>query len=125
METCPVGGDGKDVSNMDGEVWNSCLAAVPLVSVSATQKQSHLFLLHRLYRIPQQLHKWGYKDSSLCPKCQLEKCFCYWTKLISTISHVYNYQLKSDPAGHPGRGVNNSKYALHRRLYVYFMWCAN
>lgn len=60
----------RDVGNIDTNLWESCLATAPLVST--TQKLFHLSLLHRAYRTLQQLHKWGCRDSPLCPKCQRE-----------------------------------------------------
>lgn len=96
----------KDLGTIDGDVWETLLNSVPLVSVSVTQKLSDLFQLHRAYRTPQQLHKWGSRDSPLFSKCQqahgdllhmCPKLFCYWTEVISTIPRVYNYQLQKDP----------------------------
>lgn len=60
----------QDVGDIDDNIWEACLSAAPLVS--ATQKLSHLFLLHRAYRTPQQLYKWSCRDSPMCPKCQRE-----------------------------------------------------
>lgn len=100
---------GKDVGNINGELCEACPTAVPLVSVSASQKLSHLFLLHRTYRTPQELHKWGCRDSPLCPKCQREhgdllhmlwkcpKLFRDWTEVMSTIAQVHSHKLKRDP----------------------------
>lgn len=46
-----------DVGPIDGDNWEQILATGPLVSASASQKLSHLFILHRIYRTPVQLHK--------------------------------------------------------------------
>lgn len=54
-----------DVGAIDGESWDLCLSAAPLVSVSASQRLSHLYLLHRAYRTPLQLYKRGLRDSPL------------------------------------------------------------
>lgn len=59
-----------DTSSIDGESWEAALTAVPLVSVWAAQKLSHLFILHCTYRRPKQLFTWGRRDSPICPKCK-------------------------------------------------------
>lgn len=40
----------KDLEPIDGEIWDRCLTSTPQVSVSASQKLSHLYLLHRAYK---------------------------------------------------------------------------
>lgn len=83
--------------------------SAPLVSISALQKLSHLFLLHRAYKSPIQLHKWGSRDTPLCLKCERDhgdllhmiwRCpqlFRYWAEVTNTISQVYIFRLNSDP----------------------------
>lgn len=58
----------KDLGSIDGELWDLCMASAPLVSVSASQRLSHLDLLHRVYRTPTRLHKWGLRETPLCQK---------------------------------------------------------
>lgn len=60
----------EDIGRIDWDSWDLCLMNAPLVSISASQKLSHLYLLHRAYRTPLQLYKWGIRDSPLCPKCE-------------------------------------------------------
>lgn len=60
----------EDVGPLDGEMWSLCLASAPVVSVSASQKLSQRYLLHRAYRMPARLHRWGLRDTPLCPKCK-------------------------------------------------------
>lgn len=66
---CRQGWEG-DIGAIDGEKWDLCLSSAPLVSVSASQKLLHLYMLHRAYRTPVRLHKWGFRDTPLCPKCE-------------------------------------------------------
>lgn len=98
-----------DVGTIGGEDWDLCLSAAPLLSVSASQRLSHLYLLYRAYRTPLQLHKRGLRDSPLFPKCErdngdllhmLWKCpklFRCWREIIDTESRVYMTSIPHDP----------------------------
>lgn len=99
----------EDIGNIDGETWNLCLSSAPLVSVSASQKLSHLYLLHRVYRTPARLHKWGIRETPLCPKCEgahgdllhmiwrCPKLFRYWKEVLDMISQVYMFNIPREP----------------------------
>lgn len=81
----------------------------PLVSVSAAQKLLQLFILHRVYRTPVQLHHWGSRDTPICPKCQVHpgdllhmlwkcpKLVRYWNKVVAIINSIFQVQLPMDP----------------------------
>lgn len=58
----------EDLGEVNDETWDMCLQAGPITSVSQSHRLSHLFLLHRAYRTPIQLQRWGRRDSFLCPK---------------------------------------------------------
>lgn len=62
-----------DVGPKDGDRWDQILTTGPMVSVSAAQKLTHMFILHHSYRTPLKLHRWGRRESLLCPKCQLHQ----------------------------------------------------
>lgn len=99
----------RDLGALDGETWDLCLSSARMVSVSASQRVSHLMLLHRAYRTPLQLFHWGRRDSPLCPKCNRDqgtllhmmwkcpKLFRYWTDVIGTISSTFGIRLPRDP----------------------------
>lgn len=98
-----------DASTIDGETWDICLSSAPLVSVSASQKLSHLYLLHRVYRTPSQLCKWGNCNTPICPKCERDhgdlihllwrclKLFHYWTEVLDVISQVFMFSIPQTP----------------------------
>ena len=97
------------MGSIDGDTWEICLTSAPLVSVSAQHRLSHLFLLHRVYRTPTRLFKWGLRDSPLCPKCKAQegdllhmmwkcpKLFRYWQYITNTISQAYGFPAPHDP----------------------------
>lgn len=99
----------KDLGPIDGETWELCLASAPLASVSTSHKLLHIFLLHRVYRTPTKLQKWGLRDSPICPKCDKQegdllhmmwkcpKLFRYWQYVLSTISQVFQFPILNDP----------------------------
>lgn len=99
----------EDVGPLDGETWSLCLVSAPVVSVSASQKLSHLYLLHRAYRTPVKLHSWGLRDIPLCPKCMRDhgdlmhmflkcpKLFRYWTEILEVISQVFTFVIPRTP----------------------------
>ena len=99
----------RDLGPIDGETWELCLTSAPLVSVSASQRLSHLYLLHRVYRTPARLHKWGFRDTPLCPKCTAQngdqlhmmwkcpKLFRYWKFVLDTIAQVFQIPVLTDP----------------------------
>lgn len=80
----------------------------PQVSVSTSQKCSYLYL-HRAYMTPVQLYKWGSGNTPLCPKCERDygdlihmilrcpKLFRYWSRVISTISQVFQLHIVNSP----------------------------
>lgn len=45
------------VEDIDGDQWDMALESIPAVSVSASYKLSQLFILHRAYITPVQLHR--------------------------------------------------------------------
>lgn len=101
----------KDIGAIDGETWDLCLTSAHLVFVSASQKLSHLYLLHRVYRTPVQLHRWGNRNTPLCPECErahgdlihmLWKCpklFCYKKEVLNVI---FMFIIPWNPAVCPG-----------------------
>lgn len=99
-----------DLGAINGETGNLCLASASLVSVSASQKLSHLYPLHQAYRTPVQLYKWGgARNTPLCSKCvrdhgdlihMLWKCpklFCHWKEVLDVISQVYMITIPQNP----------------------------
>lgn len=99
----------EDVGPLDGETWSLCLASAPAMSVSASQKLSHLYQLHRAYRTPVKLHKWGICDTPLCPECMRDhgdlmhmfwkcpKLFWYWSEILEIISQVFTFTIPKSP----------------------------
>lgn len=99
----------REVSPIDSEQWDHILGVGPLVSVSAAQRLSHLFILHRVYHTTVQLHKWGRRDTPICLKCQahtgdlihmLSRCpklVRYWNRIVNKINKIYQVQLVVDP----------------------------
>lgn len=99
----------EDLGEVSEDIWDTCLQTGPLTSVSQTHRLSHLFLIHRAYRTPIQLHRWGRRDSPLCPKrCGEEgslihlmwrcpKLHCYWGDVTDTISSVFQIRVPLDP----------------------------
>lgn len=67
----------EDIGDIDGDQWDMALESIPAVSVSASHKLLQLFILHRTYRTPIQLHSWGRRDSPLCPKCRVHQDICF------------------------------------------------
>lgn len=63
----------RDLGDISEEVWEMFLHSVNIVSVLPSHKLSQLFILHRAYRTPSQLHRWGRRDSPICPKCNIEE----------------------------------------------------
>lgn len=55
----------EDIGGIDENQWEMALESIPAVSVSASHRLSQLFILHRAYRTPEQLYKWGGRDSPL------------------------------------------------------------
>lgn len=99
----------KDIGAIDGETWELFLSSAPMVSVSTSQKLSPIYLLHRFYRTPVQLHRWGELRIPLCPKCEHDhgdlihmiwrcpKLVSYWTEVLDTISQVYMFRIPRTP----------------------------
>lgn len=126
----------EDIGAIDGDTWEICLMNAPLVSISTSQKLSHLYLLHRAYRTPLQLYKWGIRDSPLCPKCERDhgnllhmiwkcpKLFRYWKEVLDTISEVYMIPLERTPVVCVLGGIDEELappptcIALIRLLYI-------
>lgn len=105
------------------------------MSVSAAQRLSHLFILHRVYRTPVQLYHWGSRDTPICPKCQIHqgdfihmlwkwpKLVRYWNRVIAIINLIYQVQLTVDPLVCLLGGLEDSyslpiHIALIRLLYL-------
>lgn len=89
----------RDLGPIDGDTWELCLTSAPLVSVSTSQRLSHLYLLHRVYRTSARLHKWGLRDTPLCPKCSshnddllymMWKCPSGTGNMFSILYHRYS-----------------------------------
>lgn len=52
--------------------WMRILEFGPLVSVSPSQKSSHLLLLHRAFYTPKKLYMFGRRSDDGCPRCKQE-----------------------------------------------------
>lgn len=61
----------KDLGALPDEIWEDTLKQVPMVSVSAQQSLSQLFIIHRVYRTPLKLYKWGRHDTLNCLRCSI------------------------------------------------------
>lgn len=121
---------------IDGDTWELCLTSAPLVSVSTSQRLSHRYLLHKVYRIPARLHKWRFRESPLCPKCnshngdlldmmwKCPKLLRHWQYVFNTISQVYQIPIPQDPVVCLLGALElpslspNSRVAITRLLYV-------
>lgn len=99
----------EDLGDISGEKREVCLQSIPVISVSPSDKLSHLFLLHTAYHTTIQLHHWGRRDSPICPKCCREegslihlmwhypKLFRYWNYVTEAIATVYKVKVPLDP----------------------------
>lgn len=79
------------------------------MSLSSAQKLAQLFIIHRTYHAPYNLHKWQRRDTKLCPRCEVDtgtflhmlwKCpkfIRYWTEVISSNIRMWNLSLNLDP----------------------------
>lgn len=52
------------LGNITGDIWDAALQSVPVISLSASQKFTTFFILHRVYRTPVNLFQWGRWNSS-------------------------------------------------------------
>lgn len=99
----------EDVGEINDNQWEAALKAIPVVSLSASQRLSQLFILHRAYRTPVQLHRWGGRDSSACPKCGVHrgdfihlmwrcpKLHRYWEEVSRRISGLAQIHIPLNP----------------------------
>lgn len=60
----------EDIGVITQEQWKRILEMGPLVSVSPSQKISHLMLLNRAYYTPKRLFKFGCRTDDRCPRCR-------------------------------------------------------
>lgn len=97
-----------DILTIDGEIWQSILEQVPLVSISPTQRLSQLFVIHRVHRNPLKLFKWHCREVPDCPRCgdsiadhlhmfwTCRKLVIYWNTIISVINQAFQVSLQND-----------------------------
>lgn len=107
--------------------------------VCVSYTETIIFLLHRAYRTPWQLHRWGCGGTPLCLKCEQEngdlihmlwqcpKLFHLWAEIISTISRIYNFMIKSGPVACLLGSLEEGKLTLNEyvAILLYFTLRAN
>lgn len=126
---------GKKVGNINVTQWNRILELAPLVSLSPSQRMSHLFLLYRTYYTPLILFRFGRRSDSSCPRCgdleavmlhmfwRCPKRFRYWTGVLEHIDRVFGtsteLEAKRCLVGLVGDGgkLGNRQIAVMRCLF--------
>lgn len=107
-------------------------------SIGFSKALTHLYLLHRVYQTPVQLHKWGRGSTTICSKFErdhgdlvhgLWRCLKlnrYWNEIIDTISQVYIFKLPRDPpclfVGRPGGGLYHSTCTYRGLTFIIYAW---
>lgn len=85
-----------DVGELGEDQWKRVLGLGPLVSLSPSQRASHLLLVHRAYYTPKRLHRFGRRPDNKCPRCsgtgdlihlmwRCPKLARYWTEILKTL----------------------------------------
>lgn len=112
----------EDIGDIDGHQWDMALESIPATSVSASHKLSQLFILHRAYRTPIQLHGWGRRDSPLCPKCKVHqgdfihllwrcpKLHWYWAEVSQCISRLAQVTVPLNPLAYLLGAIDEEMY---------------
>lgn len=88
--------------------WKRFLEFGPEVSVSPSQKASHLLLLHRAYYTPKKLYMFGRRSDDECPRCRetgdlihmmwrCPKLVRYWSEILKIISTTFRVKLELEP----------------------------
>ncbi|CAI9586795.1 unnamed protein product [Staurois parvus] len=62
-----------DVGEFAGDVWDAALESVLGNFSFSLHKLSQLFILHRAYRTPVQLYRWGRLESPDCSICRVQQ----------------------------------------------------
>lgn len=94
----------RDVGVMTMEEWDRILKRGALVSISSSQKISHLFLIYRVYYTPKKMFKHGWRQNDECPRCKVTgdfihmvwkcpKLFRYW-EIIDRINTTFKTTLE-------------------------------
>lgn len=71
-----------------GDIRDQVLQNVQLVSLSPIHRVTQLFILYRVYRIPELLHKVCSRDNSKCTRCAQSPdplCICFGDVLNFTL----------------------------------------
>lgn len=97
----------EDIGEITGAQWKKILELGHAVSVSPSQKISHLMLIHRAYYTPKKLYRFGLKSDAKCPRChevgylihmvwRCPKLFRYWMGVIDVINRTFGTTLETD-----------------------------
>lgn len=90
----------EDIGGMTQEQWAKTLELSVQVSVSPSQRLSHLLLLNRAYYTPKRLFKFGRRPNDNCPRCQRSgdlihmlwrcpKLFRYWEEVTGNLGSIF------------------------------------
>lgn len=98
-----------DIGPIEQGIWEEILQMIPKISVSEQHRLSHIFLIHRVYRTLQFLHKIGLRDSPMCNRCYVHpasllhmmwncpKLVRYWGDVLSLIGSIYPVTIEETP----------------------------
>lgn len=97
-----------DSGPSNDEEWTNVLNNLILVSLSASQRLTQLFI-HFAYYTPQKLFMWHKRDNSLCPRCERDagtlvhmmwrcpKMVRYYTLVLDTNDKVFKMNVQMEP----------------------------
>lgn len=101
-------GEG-DIGLIEQGIWDKILQIIPKISVSEHHPLSQIYLIHRVYRTPQFLHRIGLRDSPMCNRCHIHpasllhmmwncaKLVRYWSEVLSLIGTTFSVTIDETP----------------------------
>lgn len=94
-----------DVGELRVDQWERIFGLDPLVSLSPSQRASHLLLVHRAYYTPKRLRRFGRRPDDKCPRCsgtgdlihlmwRCPKLTRYWTEILNIIEMRFGIRIE-------------------------------
>lgn len=98
----------EEVGGMTQEQWARILELGAQVSVTPSQRLSHLMLLNRAYYTPKRLFKFGRRPNDNCPRCRrtgdlihmvwrCPKLFRYWEEVTGNLGNIFGTTVANEP----------------------------